>query len=188
VNYLALFGLVFGINLLPAFGPPTWAVLVFARLHWSLNPVALVVLGGIAACSGRYLLALGAKRFKKYLPKRMTENLEAAKDVLEGRKTSILALFGLFVISPLPSAQLFLAAGLLDMPLIPITIAFFIGRTVSYSIYVGAASLASARLGDVVGNAFGSWWSITIQILFLALVCILPFINWKRYLKKPATA
>ena len=29
--YLALFAIVFGINLLPAFGPPTWAVLVFTR-------------------------------------------------------------------------------------------------------------------------------------------------------------
>ncbi|MCW2691467.1 MAG: hypothetical protein JWM67_71, partial [Mycobacterium sp.] len=32
VGYLVLLAVVFGVNLLPAFGPPTWAVLVFFRL------------------------------------------------------------------------------------------------------------------------------------------------------------
>jgi hypothetical protein len=31
--YLALAGVVFGVNLLPAFGPPTWSLLVFFRLQ-----------------------------------------------------------------------------------------------------------------------------------------------------------
>ena len=69
--YLAVFAIVFGVNLLPAFGPPTWAILVFTRLHWHLNPVALVVIGAVAAASGRYLLARGARRFSGRLPARM---------------------------------------------------------------------------------------------------------------------
>ncbi len=67
MQYVVLVALVFGINLLPAFGPPTWAVLVFARLSWHLNPVALVILGAMAAVAGRYLLARGARRFKGVL-------------------------------------------------------------------------------------------------------------------------
>ena len=43
--------LVFVINLLPAFGPPTWSVLVYARLRWHLDPVALVLVGAGAAAS-----------------------------------------------------------------------------------------------------------------------------------------
>lgn len=34
VHLLAVIGIVFAINLLPAFGPPTWAVLVFSRFQW----------------------------------------------------------------------------------------------------------------------------------------------------------
>src|ERR1035437_4305305 len=83
MRYLALFAIVFGINLLPAFGPPTWAVLVFTRLHWHLKPIALVLLGAVAAMSGRYLLARGARYFKGRMPNRMKDNLEDARILIE---------------------------------------------------------------------------------------------------------
>jgi len=186
VQYLALFAIVFGVNLLPAFGPPTWAVLVFARLHWHLNPIALVVLGALAAVSGRYLLALGARHFRVRMPARMRGNLEAARTLLERRRAGAIALFGVFVVSPLPSAQLFIAAGLLDLPLGLLTLAFFLGRLVSYSIYVGVATLADKQLGAVVGQVFGSPWSIALQIGLLVAVCFLPFVNWRRFLDRSA--
>ena len=44
------------------------------------------------------------------------------------------------------SAQLFIAAGLLEVRLLPLTAAFFAGRLVSYSLYVGGASLAKHSL------------------------------------------
>ena len=76
--YVALFLVVLRVNLLPAFGAPTWTVLVFARLNWHMNPVALVVLGAVAAAGGRYLLALGASRFRSRLSEKRRENLQAA--------------------------------------------------------------------------------------------------------------
>ncbi len=184
MQYVALFAIVLGINLLPAFGPPTWAVLVFTRLHWHLNPVALVLLGAIAAMSGRYVLARGARHFKGRLPGRMRDNLEAARTLIEGKRVGALALFGVFVVSPLPSAQLFLAAGLLDLPLGLLTLAFFVGRLVSYSIYVSIATLADRQLGNVLGQVFGSPWSIGLQIVLLVAVCFLPFIDWRRFLNR----
>ena len=186
MRYLALFAIVFGINLLPAFGPPTWAVLVFARLHWHLNPVALVVLGAVAAMGGRYLLARGARHFKGRMPGRMKDNLEAARTLIERKRVGAVALFGLFVVSPLPSAQLFLAAGLLDLPLGLLTLAFFLGRLVSYSIYVSVATLADKQLGNVLGQLFGSPWSIALQVGLLVAVCLLPLVNWRRFLDRTA--
>ena len=184
MEYLALFAIVFGINLLPAFGPPTWAVLVFARLHWHLNPIALVLIGALAATSGRYLLAHGARHFKGRMPQRMKSNLEDAQTLIERKKVGAIALFAIFVVSPLPSAQLFLAAGLLDMPLGLLTLAFFFGRLVSYSIYVSVATLADKQFGNVIGHIFGSPWSIAIQLVLLAAVCLLPFVNWQRFLNR----
>lgn len=186
MQYVVLFAIVFGINLLPAFGPPTWAVLVFARLHWHLNPVALVVLGAFAAMSGRYLLARAARHFKDRMPARLQSNLEDAKTLIERKRVGAVALFGVFVISPLPSAQLFLAAGLLDLPLGLLTVAFFFGRLVSYSLYVSAATLADQHLGNILGKVFGSPWSIALQVVLLAAVCVLPFLNWRRFLGDPA--
>lgn len=51
---------------------------------------------------------------------------------------------------PVPSAQLFAGAGLMGVRLVPLTAAFFAGRIVSYSLYVGAASAASKQLGHVL--------------------------------------
>ncbi|MGH9080627.1 MAG: hypothetical protein ACRDYE_11255 [Acidimicrobiales bacterium] len=181
--YLALFAIVFGLNLLPAFGPPTWAVLVFTRLHWHLNPVGLVVLGALAAMSGRYLLARGARHFSGRLPGRMKDNLEGARTLLERKRVGAVALFGIFLVSPLPSAQLFLAAGLLDLNLGLLTLAFFVGRLASYSIYMSVAVIADKQLGGVLGRIFGSPWSIALQVVLLVAVCLLPLVDWRRLLK-----
>ena len=184
MEYVALFAIVFGINLLPAFGPPTWAVLVFTRLHWHLNPIALVLIGAVAAMSGRYLLALGARHFKGRMPQRMKSNLQDAQTLIERKKVGAVVLFAIFVVSPLPSAQLFLAAGLLDLPLGLLTLAFFFGRLISYSIYVSVATLADKQLGNVIGQILGSPWSIALQIVLLVAVCFLPFVNWRRFLDR----
>lgn len=157
---------------------------MFARLNWHMNPVALVVLGAVAAAGGRYLLALGASRFRSRLSEKRRENLQAAGDALLKRRTGLIATLAFFAVSPLPSAQLFIAAGLLEMNLVPLTLAFLAGRLVSYSLYLSAASLAERQFGDVLGRIFGSPWSIAIQLLLLAAVSVLPFINWKDILER----
>ncbi|HEY5438272.1 MAG TPA: hypothetical protein VIJ99_05185 [Acidimicrobiales bacterium] len=186
MTYLALFAIVFAINLLPAFGPPTWAVLVFARLHWHLNPIMLVLLGAIAAVCGRYLLAMGSRHFKGRLPRRMKLNLEDARTLITNKRVGAIALFGLFVVSPLPSAQLFVAAGLLDLPLGQLALAFFVGRIVSYSIYVSVATLADKQFANVLGQVFGAPWAIALQVVLLVAVCLLPLVNWRSVLQRNA--
>ncbi len=106
---------------------------------------------------------------------------------MQKKKSRAVALVALFVVSPLPSAQLFVAAGLLDLPLGLLTFAFFLGRMVSYSIYVSAATLADKQLGNVLAQSFGSPWSITLQVVLLIAVCALPFFNWKKLLKRSST-
>jgi len=180
VRYLLLFAIVFGVNLLPAFGPPTWTLLVFARLNWHLEPVAIVLIGAIAAMSGRYILAVGTRHFRGRLSDKRRANLAAADDLLFAKKGRAWAGLAVFAVSPLPSAQLFVAAGLLDVALVPLTLAFFVGRLVSYSFYVAAATLAERQFGGVLRNAFGSPWSIALQLLLLAGATALPFVNWSQ--------
>ena len=143
-------------NLLPAFGPPTWAVLVFLRLNLDVAAVPLVIVGALAAASGRLTLAHGARHFRNRLSSERIENLEAAQEALAGSRGKAIAGLGLFALSPVPSAQLFIAAGLLSVPLLPLTSAFFAGRLVSYSLYVGAASLAEDNLGDIFADSLTS--------------------------------
>ena len=63
-DLLVVGAIVFGINLLPAFAPPTWAILVAVRLNWDIPAVPLVLVGAVAATSGRVVLALAARRFR----------------------------------------------------------------------------------------------------------------------------
>ena len=180
MKYLILIAIVFVVNLLPAFGPPTWSILVFAKLHWSLNPVLLVLFGGVAAASGRYLLAHATRRLGGHLPQRVRDNLDAAQSVVQRRHRSVIVMLGVFALSPLPSAQLFEAAGLLRLHIASLTLAFFAGRIVSYSIYVSATTLAQAQLGSVLTNAWGSPWVIALEVVFIGAVTALPFIKWHR--------
>jgi membrane protein YqaA with SNARE-associated domain len=183
-DWLLALGTIFGVNLLPAFGPPTWAVLVFFRLHSDLPAVPLVLLGALAAASGRFVLAATARHFRSRFSAERRQNLQAAEQLLVGSRGKAAAGLGLFALSPVPSAQLFVAAGLLTVPLVPLTAVFFAGRLVSYSLYVAAASAARDSLGSVLGDAFGSPIGIALQVAMLAGLVLLLRIDWTGKLQR----
>jgi membrane protein YqaA with SNARE-associated domain len=185
-GYLVAFACIFGVNLLPAFGPPTWAVLVFFKLNSDLSAVPLVLGGALAAASGRLLLAHAARRARGRFSRRRLESLAAAQAALAGDRRKELGGLALFALSPVPSAQLFVAAGLLEVRLLALTAAFFAGRLVSYSLYVGGASLAKESLEHTLTGAFSSWWGITLQVLMLGALVALVRVDWTRALGRPA--
>jgi uncharacterized membrane protein YdjX (TVP38/TMEM64 family) len=164
---LIALGVVFAVTLLPAVGPPTWAVLVFFSLQFDLPGVALVLGGALAAASGRYLLASGTRRLRPRLSAARLQRLDRAQEALGADRRRTAAGLGLFALSPVPSGQLFVAAGLMTVPLLPLTAAFFAGRLVSYSIYVSAANLAADNLGDVVLDALTSPLGMGLQLAML---------------------
>jgi hypothetical protein len=180
--YLALAGVVFGANLLPAFGPPTWSLLVFFRLQSHIPAVPLVLIGALSAASGRLVLAFASRRFRDHLSVKRLESLAAARDALAGGRKRALAGLGLFALSPLPSSQLFVAAGLVAVPIVPLTAAFFTGRLVSYSIYVSAASAVKHSLSSAITGAFTSPLGIALQIVTLACLVALMRIDWVKHL------
>jgi MFS family permease len=176
LTYLAVFGIVLGINLLPAFGPPTWLVLVVLHVSWKVNVVALVIVGVLAASLGRFLLASSAKWLKPHLPRRYVAGVERAGSALLERRGRATAAVGLFLISPLPSAQLFIAAGLLELPLVFVTMAFGLGRLVTYSLYLTAASVAVTSLSGAFGDFFGSPWSIALEVILVLATVVGPLL------------
>ena len=171
---------VLGVNLLPAFGPPTWSLLVFFRLNSDLAAVPLVLGGALAAASGRYVLATAARHFRSRLSDERREHLGAAEEMLVGSPRKAAAGLGLFALSPIPSAQLFVAAGLLDVPLLPLTAAFFAGRLVSYTLYVSAASLADDTFGDVLRDSLTSPVGIALQFVLLGGLVALLRVDWTK--------
>jgi hypothetical protein len=180
-DYLIAFGCIFAVNLLPAFGPPTWALLVFFRFNSDLAAVPLVLGGAVAAATGRLLLAQASRHLRGRFSTRRLENLDAARCVLTDRPRAFGGL-ALFALSPVPSAQLFVAAGLLAVPLVGLTCAFFAGRLVSYALYVSGASLVKGSLKQLVTDAFSSPLGIALQVAMLLGVVALVRIDWAKLL------
>jgi uncharacterized membrane protein YdjX (TVP38/TMEM64 family) len=178
IDYLLAGGVVFAVNLLPAFGPPTWAVLVFLRLNSDLAAVPLVLVGALAAALGRFTLATASRHLRRFMSPKRLASLAAAQEVLAGSRRRAFAGLGLFALSPVPSAQLFIAAGLMTVPLVPLTAAFFAGRLVSYSIYVAGASAAKESFSSVFTDALTSPLGIGLQIAMLGALVALVRVDW----------
>ena len=175
---------VFAVNLLPAFGPPTWAVLVLFSLHTDLPTAVLVLVGALSAASGRLLLARGTRLVGGRLSEKSQANARAASELLTQRRGRSLAALALFALSPVPSAQLFEAAGLMKVRLVPLTAAFFAGRLVSYSLYVGGASaLSETDTGQVLLSSLTSPWALALEIVMLGVLVLLTRIDWARLLR-----
>src|SRR3954463_3010226 len=185
--YLGLFAIVFGVNLLPAFGPPTWSIIVVYGLSTKLNLPVVIGLSAIAAASGRLLLAHGCRLLRHHIPAKMKRNLEAAGRALEKKRSRSALGMGLFALSPLPSAQLFEAAGLANMRLLPLTAAFLAGRLVSYSVYAFTAKGIAEKSGngDTIRHALTSPTGIALQVGMILLLVLLAQVDWAKHFGKP---
>jgi uncharacterized membrane protein YdjX (TVP38/TMEM64 family) len=184
-DYLIFFAIVLGVNLMPAFGPPTWSIIVFYGLGSHLPLTPLVIVGAVAAALGRLLLAHGVRLLRGRLPARTKRNLEALREALERKKRNGIIALGLFAVSPLPSAQLFEAAGLTGVRLLPFTAAFFVGRLASYSIYAFTAhEIRASSLGDTFRHALTSPFGIGLQLVMLGLLVLLSQIDWAKHLRR----
>ena len=140
-------------------------------------------MGALSAGLGRYVLATYTGLLRNRISGKVLTNLQSARKVLEEKSTRTIILVLLFMISPLPSAQLFEAAGLIGARLIPLTLAFFSGRLVTYSFYVAsAAELKSRGISEMITKELTSFWAIAFQIAMIALIVLLTRINWSRFL------
>lgn len=184
-DVLLMLGIVFVVNLMPAFGPPTWTVLVIFLLKYDIAEPILVAGGAAASASGRFVLASVFRRLSDRLPEHKRRDLDAVGAIFTEKRRGRFGLLGLFVLSPLSSAPLFEAAGLTkSVPLVPVTAAFFCGRLVTYSLYVGGASAAEASLGSALQESFTSAWAIAIQIGLVGLIAAFVMIPWARILNR----
>lgn len=182
LHFLIVLAVVFAVNLLPAFGPPNALLVVFFALNWHLPLIPLVVIAAVASGAGRYLLATATHRVGDHLDTRRRANLRTAGEYLTHRRGRTFAVLGVFLVSPLPSAQMFEAAGLMGLRLLPLTAAHVVGRTVSFTIYVGATGVAERSLGNTLVSSLTSPSGIAIQIALLAAIVMLARIDWAAFL------
>ena len=179
-----LFLLVFLLNLIPAFAPPTWMVFSIVGFRFpEQSAVLLALVGALAATSGRFVLAKGSHLIvrRHLLGEASIRNVDAIKEFIgERRKTTFGAML-FFAFTPFPSNALFIAYGLTTLDLKLITIPFFIGRWVSYSFWAFTASAIAGRVtleGTETFGYLGAYFVMT-QALLLAAVWVFTRIDWR---------
>ncbi len=177
--------IIFIINVIPAFMPPTWILLSFVGFTFNFNNYDLIVISifaAIAATSGRAVLAIFADRIirNKILSESSRDNVDVLKNNIEKKKAFTFGFFLFYAFSPLPSGQLFLAYGLTELKLIFAIAPFFIGRLISYLFWVFTASGISelTSLTNLQSGFFFGGYFIVAQLSALYLVYLFVKIDW----------
>jgi membrane protein YqaA with SNARE-associated domain len=179
-----LFGLIFGLNVIPAFAPPTWMAVAFIGFEFpGTNTVLLALVAATAATLGRITLAKLSHWLvrEKLLSDAHRKNIDIIKERLEKRAVLTVSVFLFYALSPLPSNFLFIAYGLTGLPLLRIALPFFIGRTATYSFFILSGAAAGRRFHvDSIESAFyASAWFIGSQVALLGGVYGFTRVDWK---------
>ncbi len=186
-SIVLLFCVVFLLNLVPAFAPPTW--MVFSYLGFrnpTSNAALLAVVGAGAATLGRLTLAKLAHIVvrRRFLTDATKQNVDSIREGLEGKRKLTFGVFLFYAFSPLPSNSLFIAYGLTTMELKLIALPFFLGRSVSYAFWGLTSSNVARRISMESGQAlpYLSVYFIVSQIGFLYVVYLFTRIDWRALL------
>lgn len=179
-----LFILVFILNVVPAFAPPTWITLSFLGMSMPHVPVgALALIGATAATLGRVTLAKLSRAIVRgrFLDEPTRKNIGAIKDVLEKRRVFAFGTFLAYAFSPLPSNYLFIAYGLTTLRLTLVAFPFFVGRLASYSFWVTTASAVGDRLDldSIESVSYVGIYFIASQLLLIPIIYIFTRIDWR---------
>jgi hypothetical protein len=181
--------IVFVLNLVPAFAPPTWMAMSYLGVAKPLtNPLEWSLIGATAATAGRVLLARLSRVVirHKLLSASTRQNIDSIREKIENRRKVTAMLFLFYAFSPLPSNQLFISYGLTTLPLRLIALPFFFGRVVSYTFWAFTASTAARKMEFDVSEAssYLGVYFIVSQIALLFLVYVFTKIDWAALLSE----
>ena len=183
---VVLFAVVFVLNVLPAFAPPTWTTMSFVGFALpNVDFVLFAVVAAIAATSGRIVLAKLSRALvrQRLLSAETQHNVDTIKLGIEGRPTVAFGTFLGFALSPLPSNYLFIAYGLTALPIAFLAIPFFVGRLASYAFWITTASTVGDWL-DVDMDWFQSapyfiGYYLVSQLLLVPAIYGFTRLDWR---------
>jgi hypothetical protein len=186
---LVLFLVVFLLNVIPAFAPPTWMVFSFlgfrlpTHMDWSF-----ALAGAVAAAMGRSLLGKLSRTIIRnhWLSEAAKQSINSLKLELDQRPNLTFGLFLFYAFTPLPSNYLFIAYGLTTMPMVRLVAPFLVGRFVSYYFWTMSAAAISRKLELEETDAmayFGVYFVLT-QLALMALVYVFMRVDWQVLVQK----
>jgi membrane protein YqaA with SNARE-associated domain len=179
-----LFIVVFVLNVLPAFAPPTWTTMSFVGLAIpNIDVLLLASVAAVAATCGRIVLAKLSRTLvrQKLLTEQSRRNVDAIKIGIENQRAITLGTFLGYSLSPLPSNYLFIAYGLTSLPILFLSVPFFFGRFVSYAFWTRTASTIGDWLDwDWFESApYFLAYFLTSQLLLVPVIYAFTRLDWR---------
>lgn len=183
-RYIVLGVFVFGLNIIPAFAPPTWMVLAFYYLKFHLLLVPVVLIGAAAATLGRVVLYILARNyFGNLFPKKSLENLHVLGKFIESHENLTIPVVLTYAFLPISSNQMFITAGLSGLRIRLIAFSFLIGRLISYTFWISAAHKIVNSLEAIFSIHFSNLGALIAQVLGFVVIIFISKIKWKKYLR-----
>jgi len=172
--------IVFLINVVPAFMPPTWAVLSAFYIAQPQEIFILITIGVTASTCGRFALAkLSDKVIGRFASNKKKEEFNAIGQRLQGKAIQKFIFTFIYALSPLPSNALFIAFGATKTKLREVLAGFFLGRTLNYLFLVFTTSQVFSNVEKTLqGNA--SLWTIMIEVIGIIAVLGFFFVDWNK--------
>jgi membrane protein YqaA with SNARE-associated domain len=179
MTFLLLFIAVIVVNILPAFAPPTWTLLVFFLVEYKLPLPQVILLGVFGATIGRFILSQYIDWFAEHLfNKKEEENLQFLGEKIGSTPiTNILFTF-LYSLTPLSTTALFVAAGVAKVRILYVLIGFFFGRFISYTLLALSTRVVATNINNLFDGVI-SLESLLSAIAGLGVIFLFIFIDWK---------
>ena len=181
--FLCALVLVFLINLSPGFMPSTWMVLAFFYIKFDLPLIPLALSGAIVSGFGRLWLAKGSGWVTRTFFKRKEDELRTLGGYLDSRNGLVGGFVFAYSLLPLPTNNLFLAAGMTRINLLWVLAGFWAARLPADLFWIWTTNATFSNLQDVFGKS-ANLWAIGLQAGALLSVVLLYFLPWGKWLKR----
>ncbi len=177
----AAFALSFVINLVPAFMPSTWMILACFYIRFDLPLLPLTIGGALASALGRLMLARGSTWFKHRFLHGRESGLHELGGFLNEHRNVLAGTVFLYALTPLPTNNLFIAAGMVEVNMVQVLLGFAASRILANTFWVWTTNSAFEHIGELFKGAVGSWAAIVLELMGVVSVALLYFLPWEKW-------
>jgi membrane protein DedA with SNARE-associated domain len=176
--------LIYIINVIPIFMPPTWTILAFYYINFHPPLLPAIIIGALFATLGRITLYyISKKYFRRFFSAESLENYDALGNFFEKKQKLSIPLFLTYAFFPISSNYVYIAAGLASVNIKILATCFFVGRLISYSFWVSASHIVFTRVEDIFSTHISNISVIILELVGLFIVVLIGKIKWKKILK-----
>ena len=181
---IALSVLIYVINVVPVFMPPTWTVLAFYYINFHPPLLPAVFLGATSATLGRITLYYISKNyFRRFFSEKYLTNYDSLGNFLDKKQKISISLFLTLAFFPISSNYVYIAAGLAKVNIKILALSFFAGRLFSYFFWVSATHIVFVKIEDIFSSRISNAGFLVLELAGFLIVILIGRINWGKMLK-----